>query len=43
MFDVNVRMVLLAHKIEIGYAALKKISKVLGISGLYLKTNQKHN
>ena len=43
MFDVNVRMVLLAHKLGLGYAALKKISKVLGIPGLHLKTYQKHD
>ena len=42
-FDVNVHMVLLAHKLEPGYAALKKISKVLGIPGLYLKTYQKQD
>ena len=42
-FDVNVRMVLLAHELELGYAALKKISKVLGIPGLYLKMYQKHD
>ena len=40
-FDVNVRMVLLEHKLELGYAALKKISKVLRILGLYLKMYQK--
>ena len=42
-FDVNLRMVLLAHILELGYAALKKISKVLGIPGLYFKTYQKHD
>ena len=42
-FDVNVCMVLLAHKLELGYAALKEISKVLGIPGLHLKTYQKHD
>ena len=29
-FDVNVRLVLLAHELGMGYAALKKISKVKG-------------
>ena len=33
VFDVNVRMVVLVQKLERGYAALKKISKVLGILG----------
>lgn len=42
-FDVNVRMVLLAHELGLGYAALKKISKVLGIPALHLKTYQKHD
>ena len=42
-FHVNVRMVLLAHKLGLGYAALKKISKVLGIPGLHLKMYQKHD
>ena len=42
-FDVNVCMVLLAHKLGLGYAALKKISKVLGIPGLHLITYQKHD
>ncbi|KAL1276305.1 hypothetical protein QQF64_035928 [Cirrhinus molitorella] len=42
-FDVNVRMVLLAHELGMGYAALKKISKVLGIPSLHLKTYQRHN
>ena len=30
-------------ELEVGYTALKKISKVLGIPGLYLKTDQKHD
>lgn len=42
-FDVNVRMVLLAHELGLGYAALRKITAVLGIPGLHLKTYQKHN
>ena len=42
-FDVNVRMVLLAHELGLGYAALKKISKVLGIPSLHLKTYQRHD
>lgn len=42
-FDVNVRMVLLAHELGMGYAALKKISKVLGIPSLHLKTYQRHD
>ena len=42
-FDVNVRMVLLAQELGLGYAALRKISTVLGIPGLHLKTYQKHN
>ena len=42
-FDVNVRMVLLAHELGLGYAALRKISTVLGIPGLHLKTYQKHS
>ncbi|KAK7881448.1 hypothetical protein WMY93_029857 [Mugilogobius chulae] len=42
-FDVNVRMVLLAHELGMGYAALKKISKVLGIPTLHLKTYQRHD
>ncbi|KAF3856788.1 hypothetical protein F7725_017511, partial [Dissostichus mawsoni] len=42
-FDVNVRMVLLAHELGLGYAALKKISKVLGIPALHLKTYQRHD
>lgn len=42
-FDVNVRMVLLAHELGMGYAALKKISKVLGIPALHLKTYQRHD
>lgn len=41
-FDVNVRMVLLAHELGLGYAALRKISKVLGLPGLHLKTYQRH-
>lgn len=43
VFDVNVRMVLLAHELGLGYAGLKKISKVLGIPGLHLKTYQRHD
>lgn len=42
-FDINIRMVLLAHELGMGYAALKKISKVLGIPALHLKTYQRHN
>lgn len=42
-FDINVRMVLLAHKLGLGYAVLKKISKVLGISSLHLSSYQRHN
>ena len=42
-FDVNVRMVLLAHELGMGYAALKKISKVLGIPALHLRTYQRHD
>lgn len=42
-FDVNVRMVLLAHELGLGYTALKKISKVLGIPSLHLKTYQRHD
>ena len=42
-FDVNVRMVLLAHELGMGYAALRKISKVLGIPSLHLKTYQRHD
>ena len=42
-FDVNIRMVLLAHELGLGYAALKKISKILGIPGLCLKTFQRHD
>lgn len=42
-FDVNVRMVLLVHELGLGYAVLKKISKVLGIPGLHLKTYQRHD
>lgn len=42
-FDVNVRMVLLAHELGMGHAALKKISKVLGIPGLHVKTYQRHD
>ena len=42
-FDVNVRMVLLAHELGMGYAALRKISKVLGIHSLHLKTYQRHD
>ena len=42
-FDVNVRMVLLAHELGLGYAPLKEISKVLGIPGLHLKTYKKYN
>jgi len=42
-FDVNVRMMLLAHELGLGYAALKKISKVLGIPALHLKTYQRHD
>ncbi|KAI4814438.1 hypothetical protein KUCAC02_003634 [Chaenocephalus aceratus] len=34
-------MVLLAHELGLGCAALKKISKVLGIPGLHLKTYQR--
>lgn len=41
-FDVNIRMVLLAHELGLGYAALRKISKVLGLPGLHLKTYQRH-
>ncbi|KAK1901773.1 Acid alpha-amylase [Dissostichus eleginoides] len=36
-------MVLLAHELGLGYAALKKISKVLGIPALHLKTYQRHD
>ena len=36
-------MVLLAQELGLGYAALRKISTVLGIPGLHLKTYQKHN
>ncbi|CAM4571374.1 unnamed protein product [Leuciscus chuanchicus] len=42
-FDVNVRMVLLAHELGMGYAALRKVSKVLGIPSLHLKTYQRHD
>lgn len=42
-FDVNVNMILLAHELGLGYAALKKISEVLGIPALHLKTNQRYN
>ncbi|KAJ8391913.1 hypothetical protein AAFF_G00083840 [Aldrovandia affinis] len=42
-YDINVRMVLLAHELGMGYAALKKISKVLGIPGIAHKTYVKHN
>lgn len=42
-FDINVRMVLLAHELGMGYAALKKISKVLGIPGIAHKSYAKHN
>ena len=33
-FDINVRMVLLAHEFGLGYAAVKKISKVIAIPSL---------
>ncbi|KAK1885412.1 2-dehydro-3-deoxyphosphooctonate aldolase [Dissostichus eleginoides] len=36
-------MVLLAHELGLGYAALKKISKVLGIPALHLKAYQRHD
>ncbi|CAL8293778.1 unnamed protein product [Gadus morhua 'NCC'] len=36
-------MVLLAHELGMGYAALRKISKVLGIHSLHLKTYQRHD
>lgn len=42
-FDVNTRMVLLAHELGLGYAALKKMSKVLGIPGFHLKSYQRHD
>ena len=42
-FDVNVHMVLLAHELGIGYAALRKVSKVLGIPFLHLKTYKRHD
>ncbi|XDV25679.1 hypothetical protein PO909_029555 [Leuciscus waleckii] len=42
-FDVNVRMVLLAHELGMGYAALREVSKVLGIPSLHLKTYQRHD
>jgi hypothetical protein len=42
VFDLNVRMVILAHKLGHGYAALKKISNVLGIPSLRLSSYQRH-
>lgn len=42
-FDVNICMVLFAHELGMGYAALRKISNVLGILSLHLKTYQKHD
>ena len=42
-FDINVRMVLLAHELGLGYRALKKISKVLGIPSMHLKSYQRHD
>lgn len=38
---MNVRVVLLPHELGLGYAALRKISKVPGIPALHLKTYQK--
>lgn len=42
-FDINIRMVLLAHELGLGYAALKKISKILGIPTLHVKTFQRQD
>lgn len=42
-FDVNVRMVVLAHELGLGYAGLRKVSKILGIPGLHIKTYQRHD
>ncbi|KAJ8377932.1 hypothetical protein AAFF_G00249950 [Aldrovandia affinis] len=36
-------MVLLSHELGLGYAALKKISKVLGIPGIRTTTYLRHN
>jgi hypothetical protein len=42
-FDINVRMVLLAHKLRLGYSALKKISNVPGIPSLCLSSYLRHD
>ena len=42
-FEINTRMVFLAHQMGLGYAALEKFSKVLGIPGMHLKTYQRHD
>ena len=42
-FDINMRMVLLAHGLGLGYAALKKISIVLEIPSLLLSSYQRHD
>ncbi len=42
-FEINTRMVLLAHELGLGYAALEKISKVLGVPVMHLKTYQRHD
>lgn len=42
-FDINTRMVLLSHELGLGYTALKKMGKVLGIPPFRLKTYQAHD